>query len=118
MLRTTFASTAYVPDASLIASDHPRITRLATIAKGAALPAGAMLGRITATKKLTLSTAAANDGSQVPYAILAEPVDPAAADIQAAVYFTGDFNAGALLLGAGHTADSIRDGLRAAGIFI
>lgn len=66
--------------------------------------------------KYKLSASAAVDGSQTPDAILAEDCDASAGDKEALAYFRGDFNTGALTMGAGHTAASITEGLRAKGI--
>ena len=60
--------------------------------------------------------AAANDGSQVPDLVLADAVDATSADAPGLGYERGDFNAGALTLGTGHTVASIRDTLRGKGI--
>lgn len=70
------------------------------------------------TKKYKLSAAAATDGSQVPDLILAEDCDASAGDATAVAYATGIFNESALILGSGHTADAIREGLRAKGIHL
>jgi len=105
------------PD-SLLAGHYPRIERLVTIAAGADLVCGAVLGRITASGKFLLSASAAIDGSEVPDAILAEDAAAAGVDVQAVVYFSGDFNETALTIGVGHTADSIKPGLRGRSIFL
>jgi len=103
---------------TVIGGDYPRVTRKVTIASGAALPEGAVLGMITASGKYVLSASAAVDGSQTPVAILCAGVDAAAADAEGIVWFSGEFNAGALGFGAGHSAESTRAGLRALSIFI
>jgi len=108
---------AYSPD-NLIAGEFPRVARKITVASGANLAAGAVLGKITASGKYLLSASAAVDGSQTPDAILAEDAAAASADVQAAAYFSGEFNELALTFGAGHTADSTRAGLRDNSIFL
>ncbi|ALG71131.1 hypothetical protein VY88_03060 [Azospirillum thiophilum] len=119
MIPASFSSQVNPPLPSLIAGDFPRVTRLVTIAGGSGLlPAGAVLGRITASKKLTLSASAAGDGSEAVRAILAEPVDATDADVQAIVYLTGEFNPDQLTFGAGHSAVSAADALRALSIFL
>lgn len=118
-MRASFSNTATVALASLIAGEFPRVTRKVTIVSGAgALGAGTVLGRITASKKYLTSLAAAEDGSEEVTAILGEPVDATAADAEAIVYLTGEYRADALTFGAGHTAASTRDDLRALSIFI
>lgn len=108
---------AYTPD-SLHAGDFPIRTRKVTIITGQNLVRGAVLGKITASGKFNLSASAAADGSQVPFAVLAEDVDATAADKEAVAYVSGDFNSTALTLGAGHTVASITDGLRDANIYL
>lgn len=66
--------------------------------------------------KALQSVLAANDGSNVPDCILAEDCNATAADAECLVYTTGTFADAALLLGAGHTIASVREGLRAKGI--
>ncbi len=70
------------------------------------------------SSKVKLSTAAAIDGSEVPDAILAEACDATAADTECLVYDRGDFNQNAMTFGAGHTAASVREGLRVKGIHL
>ncbi|MEA1674093.1 head decoration protein [Nitrospirillum sp. BR 11163] len=72
----------------------------------------------TATEKYKLSAKAATDGSQVPNCVLAEDADATGGDTLAPVYLTGDFNAAAVTLGAGHTVASVSAGLRTQGIFL
>lgn len=108
---------SYTPD-NLIAGEYPRVARVVTIASGANLTQGALLGKITASGKFKLSASAATDGSEVPDAILAEAANATAADVQAVVYFSGEFNESALSLGAGHTLASIKAGLRDRNIYL
>lgn len=105
------------PD-NLIAGDYPRTERVVTIASGANLTKGAVLGKITASGKYKLSASAASDGSEAPDAVLAETANAASADVQAVVYFSGEFNELALSLGAGHTVASIKAGLRDKNIYL
>lgn len=105
-------------NSSLIAGEFPRTTLKVTIASGASLTEGAVLGKITSGGKFALSASASVDGSETPTAILAHDCDATSADQEAIVYLTGEFNPDALQLGTGHTAASIRDGLRDLSIFI
>jgi hypothetical protein len=66
--------------------------------------------------KYVLSLAAATNGSQVPDLVLAEDTDASAADKATVAYYSGRFIESALVLGAGQTADGVREGLRAKGI--
>lgn len=89
-----------------------------TLIAGQNLVRGAVLGKITASGKYTLSLAAAVDGSQVPAAILVDDTDASAADKGVLVYTRGDFIASGLTLGAGHTAASVHAATKDLGIFI
>lgn len=82
------------------------------------LTRGALLGRVTATGKYILSLAAASDGSEVPRAILADDTNATSADKTTVAYMTGEFNTAAITFGTGHTAGSVKDGLRDLGIFL
>lgn len=107
----------YTPD-NLLAGEYPRVERVVTIAAGADLAKGAVLGRVTANGKFKLSASASTDGSQTPDAVLAEKANAAGGDVQAVVYFSGEFNENALVLGAGHTLDSVRIALRAKNVYL
>lgn len=102
---------------SLIRSGSP-VTRKVTLLAGSVYASGSVLGTVTASKKATLSAAAATDGSQVPDFVLPYGVDATAGDVEAIVYETGNLNGESLVLGAGHTLASIREGLRDKGITI
>lgn len=103
---------------TILANDDDVTTRKVTIVTGQNLEAGAVIGKITASSKYTLSAAAAADGSQVPDFVLAHDCDASAADQEAIAYETATVVESALTLGAGHTVASIREGLRAKGIKI
>lgn len=108
----------YVPDGLINGNAHLLIPRKVTILSGQNIARGAVLGKITASGKYILSLSGASDGSQTPDLILAESVDATGGDKEAIAYARGDFNAGALTLGASHTVASITEGLRAKGITI
>lgn len=103
---------------NLFAGDFPRVTDSVTLISGQNLARGAVLGRITASGKYTLSLSASSDGSQTPVAILADAVDASGGDKAAPVYLTGEINSAALTFGTGHTAASAKPGLRALGLFL
>ncbi len=66
--------------------------------------------------KYVKSLAASVDGSQVPDAILVEDTDATAADVDTPAYFRGQFSDAEVIYGTGHTAASVREGLRVKGI--
>jgi hypothetical protein len=105
-------------ETELVTHEFPLIDDPCVIAAGQVLERGAVLGRVTASKKLVLSLAAANDGSQVPYGILPFDVEAAVEDKNAAVYVAGGrFVTGALILGAGHTIASVKTAFEGKPIF-
>lgn len=113
-----FSSQSYRPK-EIVAGDFPQVTRSGILAAGQNLNRGAVLGRITASGKLVLSTSAATDGSEGVFAVLADDeADATEGDLGVTYYVTGQYNARNLVFGAGHTADSTRDTLRALGIHI
>lgn len=110
------AAGTYIHD-NLLGGCHKTVTESITVDTGN-LKRGAVLGKVTATGKYILSASAAVDGSQVPSVILAEDTDATAGDVVTVGYLTGEFNTAALTFGAGHTAASVKDGLRDLGIFL
>lgn len=111
------AATPFNPNGLLLPSAEAFGERV-TIAAGANLTAGAVLGQITSGGKYALSASAANDGSQVPVAILGEDAAAASADAVAFVYYVGAFRESALTFGAGHTAAALRRALAQRGLQI
>lgn len=107
----------YTPD-NLVADDFPMMTGQVTIVSGQNLTRGAVLGKITASGKYTLSASAAADGSQNPSVILLQDTDASGGDKAAPVAESGAFNERAVTLGAGHTIASIKDALRDLGIYL
>lgn len=115
--RASYIETSFTPD-RLIAGDMQLVPRTITLVSGQNLARGAVLGKISASGKYTLSASAAGDGSNTPDLILADDCDASAGDATAIAYVTGIFNEGALILGAGHTVSSIREGLRGKSIHL
>lgn len=111
-------SETYTPD-SLIAGETQLDTRSYILLSGQVLDRGSVVGVITSSGKLTLSTTAASDGSENPFGILADHYDASGGDVgPCAVYIKGDFNENAIILGTGWTVASIFSPLRTIGIFL
>ena len=69
---------------------NPNYTReVVILASGAAYPIGAVLGKITASGKYTLSTATGTDGAQTATAVLLYAVDATLADASGIVVARG-----------------------------
>ena len=107
----------FSPD-RLIAGNTQLVSETCMLASGQNLIRGSVVGRISTSGKMTLSTATATDGSQIPYGVLVDDFNASLADTQCGVYVKGEFNQAALTLGAGQTVAAIHDGLRDAGLFL
>ena len=105
----------FTPDGIFAGEDDPQ-TRQIVLITGQNLPRGAVLGKITASAKHTLSLSGASDGSQVPVCILAEATDATAADKTTIAHHGGVFDENALTYGTGHTRLTVREQLRDYGI--
>jgi hypothetical protein len=100
------------------AGDIDVVTWDGTLLSGQVLAAGTIVGKVKLSGKLTISTAGASDGSEVPYGILVEDCDAVAGDLSTCIYVRGVFDSCSVILGAGHTLASIRDQLRPKGILL
>jgi len=103
---------------NLLASEV-EVTEGATIVSGAgALARGTVLGKITASGKLTIvNSAGTDDGRRKPYAVLLESVDATSADKAAPVALAGLFNANALVFGGTDTIATHKEALRDVGLY-
>lgn len=102
----------------LFAGDADVITDIGTLVTGQNLKRGAVLGKITASGKLTLVNSASADGSQNPYAILAADTDATSADKTCPLFVAGEFNSNGLIFGGTDTAATHKTALRDLGIFL
>lgn len=108
----------FVPD-QLVADLRTVITHgNRTITGGAYYKRGTVLGAIAASGKLTIATAAANDGSQTPVEILADDVDTTGGDANGGTYGGGEFNGNAVILGTGITLAAAKAALATNRIFL
>jgi hypothetical protein len=115
VLTQSFSGDNYAYDNLLSGSGEVIITNGYTILAGVAdLQRGTVMGRITASGKLRPCLLASADGSQVPFAILAEFSPISLGDQIAPVYLGAQVNPKALI---GYVA-SMFDALRSAGIFV
>lgn len=82
-----------------------------TIAAGADLEPGAVLGQITASKKYVLSVQGAADGSQTPVAVLMSDAAAASADVEATILKRGpaQVRRGGLTFDASWSSEALRD---------
>ncbi|WP_412460193.1 head decoration protein [Pseudomonas sp. SC11] len=102
----------------LSAGDFPIVMDTAVIAAGQKLARGAVLGQIKASHECLLSKAVAEDGSQVPMAILDQDVDTTDGPKSVPVRLTGQVLGKHLILGEGWTLAAVKAALRPLCLFI
>ncbi|SDF72655.1 Bacteriophage lambda head decoration protein D [Onishia taeanensis] len=102
----------------ITAGSFPRRFMTVTIEAGQVQPAGAVLGKVSASSKYKLSATAAGDGSESPVVVLFEDVDATDGAVDAEAMISGDVRADKLKIGTGHTLETVRDALRPLSLFI
>lgn len=108
----------HTPDNLFGGNVAPVVADKGLIVSGAgALTRGTVLGLVTASGKLTIVDSSKSDGTETPYAVLAEDVDATSADKTCAVYLTGEFNIDKLVFGGSDTAATHKVNARKIGIF-
>lgn len=98
----------FAAPSGLLADDYPVQTEEDILVSGQTLTAGAVLGRITATGKLTLHSKDAGDGSETARAVLVHDADASGGDLAVSVYSSGCFVFSALSVGANVTQSSLK----------
>ena len=100
-----FSSEQFTEEA-LITGDAPITTTSETLLdQNAVLPSYSVVGRITASGKITLSDSAAVDGSQEPIGITCNEAPDTGADQKIAIYRGGCFNPARLNYHASYNTD-------------
>ena len=87
------------------------------VGDGSTLKRGTVLGLITASGKLCKVNSANSDGSQTPYAVLAEDVAATAGGVFGAVYYSGEFDVNSLVFGGTDTYATHRVAARKLAMF-
>lgn len=118
MSNPSFATANSPAPDPLFAGEFPRVTTEVTIASGQNLARGTVVGRVTVGGAYVISLAAEDDGSEDPVGILVQATDATSGAKTASIYRTGEFNEDEVILGAGHSIASIRDGLEARQIYL
>ena len=108
----------FEPDNLFAGGKMPVVTESIKLKSGASYVRGTVLGIVTATGEATIVDSSKSDGTQTPYAILADDVDATSAAATAAVYLTGEFNEAALTFGGTDDATKHKVALRGLGIFL
>lgn len=117
MTKSLITTSSVEMDNLFVGGVMPVVTDTVNLKAGAAYSRGTVLGIITADDKAVDVDSTKTDGSQAPYAILAEDTDATDGDIVAPVYMTGEFNAAALTFGGTDTIATHKKELRTLGIF-
>ncbi|AZL67941.1 head decoration protein [Pseudomonas oryziphila] len=107
----------YLPS-ELSAGDFPIVMDTGLIAVGQKLARGSVLGQVTASKEYLLCKAAAEDGSQVPSAILDQDVDTTDGAKSVPIRLTGQVLGSQLTFGEGLTLATAKAALRPLCLFI
>ncbi|MFV0626610.1 MAG: head decoration protein [Alphaproteobacteria bacterium] len=113
---TEFRDRGQIHPDNLFSGEFPRVMEKVTLESGK-YQKGTILGKIKSTQKYVPLNLSAEDGSQIPEAILAEDVE-SGSEVEAIIYLTGEFNASSLVVNSGSDVASMRDALRAKSIFI
>jgi hypothetical protein len=101
----------------LITGEKSPVNDTVTAKAGVTIARYALVG-IDTNNFALLSASAAVDGSQTPVGIAAYAVDATAGAVDFQIYTEGCFNPNLIVFGAGHTAASVRNALRARGIYL
>lgn len=111
---------ATLPNATTGTAYNQQGVRFTVTAGGTAFVAGDKfnLNSLDATGQYITCVKTANDGSQVPTAILVDDADATGGPVAAGAYLTGEFNHRAIIFDASWTLAEIRDALRARSIFV
>ncbi len=109
-------SALFVPD-QLIAGTLQLVTDTGIIT-GGAFKRGTVLGLVAASGKYTQCVKTADDGSQVPVAILVDDVDASSADQNGGLYLMGEFNQNRVIIDASWSIADIKSALRPMAIFL
>ncbi|WP_413493848.1 head decoration protein [Morganella psychrotolerans] len=105
------------PD-QLISGPLQVVTDTGIIAKAGILKRGTILGKVKASGEYVLSKKAAEDGSEIPCAILVDDVDTTEDSVSGGVYLMGEFNQNRIIFDAAWTAAELKDALRPFSVFL
>jgi len=108
---------SYSPD-NLILGDLPTVSYDQTIITGQDVSRGCVMGKITASGKLTACDHTAVDGSATPYGVMVEDCDASLADKECGVYVFGHFESGELTFGGSSTISDLIDAMRLVGLYV
>ena len=104
---------------NLVSSKFPIVTDRQTLAEGENLIRGTVLGKRTSGGALAIVDSNSSDGTENPYAVLAEDVDASLAEnLSALIYLSGQFNEDKLVFSTGDTIADFKDAMRDKSLFV
>ncbi|MCR1299802.1 head decoration protein [Enterobacter kobei] len=109
-------SALFVPD-QLVAGTLQLVTDTGIIT-GGAFKRGTVLGLVAASGKYTQCVKTAEDGSQLPVAILVDDVDASSFDQNGGLYLMGEFNQHRIIFDNSWTTADLKKALRPLDIFL
>lgn len=111
---------SFVPDSLFAGNKVPVATEGITLAKSQGIvKRGTVIGLITASGLAKAADSTKTDGTQTPYAILADDLDTTGTvDVKATAYISGYFNKDALTFGGTDTVATHKVALRTLGIYL
>ena len=109
-------SALFIPD-QLVAGTLQLVTDTGIIT-GGAFKRGTVLGLVAASGKYTQCVKTAEDGSQVPVAILVDDVNAESVDQSGGLYLMGEFNQNRVIIDASWTLATMKAALRPVAIFL
>mgnify|MGYP001370363579 FL=1 len=109
-------SALFVPD-QLVAGTLQLVTDTGIIT-GGAFKRGTVLGLVAASGKYTQCVKTAEDGSQLPVAILVDDVDASSSDQNGGLYLRGEFNQHRIIFDNSWTTADLKKALRPLAIFL
>lgn len=105
------------PD-QLISGPLQVVTDTGIIAKAGILKRGTILGKVKASGEYVLSKKSAEDGSEIPCAILVDDVNTTEDSVSGGVYLMGEFNQNRIIFDATWTLAELKDALRPFSVFL
>lgn len=102
----------------LIVGSFPVVMDSVKLIAGRAYKRGSVIAIVAADEKGTVVDSSKTDGSEKPYAILAEDTDATNADVVAPVYLSGEFNQDDLICGGSDNVSKHKAALRNLNIYI
>lgn len=115
-----FSSETYTPDRLLFNTDGVRTGGDVLLTGNGVLARGTVLARDSANgnKLVPVDSASATASVTEAVAILADEADTSSGDVEAEIYWAGEFNEDQLTFGGTDVSDTHRDAMRKVGLYM